>query len=342
MTIALGAVGGAVFYHFRLPLAWMLGAMTVTTIAAVLRVPVRLPTRLRSAFIVVLGIMLGSAFVPGTFAHLAEWSVTIAGIALYVALAGASGFTYFQRIGGRSPVTAFFSAMPGGLTEMTLQGEALGGDVRVIALVHALRTAIIVFTLPFLIRLVSDGGAPPQPPPIGATEGAPIEYLLLAVGGGVGWLVAHRLRIPTAAVIGPMVVSAALHVTGFVTVSPPFWLVWGAQVVIGAAVGCRFVGTTAREFRTIGLLGCGSTVLLIVYAAAIAAAGHLITGLRFEAILLAMAPGGMAEMSLVSLALHVDPAFVTTHHVFRIILIVMVAPYVFRRLPGRGRIPTRR
>ena len=33
-TLAIGAVGGSVFFAFQLPLAWMLGAMVFTTVAS--------------------------------------------------------------------------------------------------------------------------------------------------------------------------------------------------------------------------------------------------------------------------------------------------------------------
>ena len=42
--------------------------------------------------------------------------------------------------------------------------------------------------------------------------------------------------------------------------------------------------------------------------------------------------GGLAEMSLIALALGIETAFVATHHVARIGMIVIAAPLVFRKL----------
>ncbi len=36
-TLAYGTVGGAVFYWFNMPLAWMMGAMVVTTVMSMNR-----------------------------------------------------------------------------------------------------------------------------------------------------------------------------------------------------------------------------------------------------------------------------------------------------------------
>jgi uncharacterized membrane protein AbrB (regulator of aidB expression) len=49
---------------------------------------------------------------------------------------------------------------------------------------------------------------------------------------------------------------------------------------------------------------------------------------------LAYAPGGFAEMSLIALALSVDSAFVASHHLIRIILVVTLAPLLFRYFRG--------
>ena len=55
------------------------------------------------------------------------------------------------------------------------------------------------------------------------------------------------------------------------------------------------------------------------------------------ALVLAYAPGGLAEMSLVALALSIDIAFVATHHAFRLFIVLMLAPPAFRWLKGRGK-----
>src|SRR3546814_8997553 len=52
-------------------------------------------------------------------------------------------------------------------------------------------------------------------------------------------------------------------------------------------------------------------------------------------IFLAFAPGGVAEMSLIALALSIDAALVATHHIVRIFLIVVLTPLLFRVLPAQ-------
>jgi hypothetical protein len=50
---------------------------------------------------------------------------------------------------------------------------------------------------------------------------------------------------------------------------------------------------------------------------------------------LAFAPGGLTEMSLLTLAMHQDVAYVSTMHIFRITVVVGVAAVVFGQLGKR-------
>ena len=68
---------------------------------------------------------------------------------------------------------------------------------------------------------------------------------------------------------------------------------------------------------------------MLVLAAAAGWGLSEVTGLPFHAIWLAFAPGGLAEMTLISLAMGVDVAFVSTHHVVRVAFMVTAAPAVF-------------
>ena len=130
--------------------------------------------------------------------------------------------------------------------------------------------------------------------------------------------------------VGPMVVSAAIHLAGLTASTPPFEAVAIAQVVLGTAIGCRFAGTPPVLLLRALVLAVGALVVLLSVAVAFALVVGQITGLDFAGLLLAYAPGGLAEMTLIALAQDIDPAFVAAHHTVRIALIVTLAPLVFR------------
>jgi hypothetical protein len=84
-----------------------------------------------------------------------------------------------------------------------------------------------------------------------------------------------------------------------------------------------------REVSRIVIAGSGVTILFIGMAAVFAGILEAWTGLPFNALLLAFAPGGLVEMTLISLSLNIDIAFISTHHVFRVIFLLLAAPLIF-------------
>lgn len=322
-ALVLGGAGGALFALLHVPLAWMLGALFATILAALSGWRLAVPASVRSPFVMVLGVLVGSWFTPDMAAQALRWWPSLLALFPYVALVTLVTAFWFVRVGGYDPATAFFCSAPGGFSEMVLAGERAGGDLSRIALIHATRVLMVVSVLPvfaWFMEAETSFIARAAMPAAG-----PRDLILLALLGGVGGLAGARLRLPAGALLGAMVTSGIAHATGLVQGMPPFWSVAAAQVVIGAAAGCRFAGTSPRLIlRTLGE-SILSTTLMLVLAGAAAWSVHAMTGLPLAALLLAFVPGGLAETSLIAIVLEIDPAFVATHHVLRIAIIVLTA-----------------
>ena len=97
-TLGLGAAGGAVFAYYRLPLAWMLGAMFATMPLAVAGVGLRMDLRLRMLMIAVLGVMIGGAFSPAVLADAGTWWKSILALVVFGAVVSLAVYFFFTRI----------------------------------------------------------------------------------------------------------------------------------------------------------------------------------------------------------------------------------------------------
>jgi membrane AbrB-like protein len=138
--------------------------------------------------------------------------------------------------------------------------------------------------------------------------------------------------LPAAAIMGPIAVGAAAHLSGVFAAAPPIWLVAATQVVVGSAIGARFVGFSPRAMGHAAGHGVAIGIVTTLAAAGISLATYRMVGASPAALLLALAPGGVAEMCLVAVALHIDPAFVATMHLVRLLLVLVAAPPLFRLL----------
>lgn len=337
--MALGAVGGAIFAWLGLPLAWMLGAMAFTTVAAVAGVQVKVPNEFRIYFVAVLGLLLGSAFTPELFGEAGRIAIGLAAQTGFVVFATAISFVIYLRVGGYGTVTSYFSATPGGFSEMTLIGDSLGGDVPTISLNHAVRILIVVGIIPFYFRYVQ-GIAVPSAPATGSMAALGLEdVLILGACGIVGYFLAKRLRLPAAALIGPLFLSAAVHLSGLTSATVPSEAAAVSLLVVGASIGGRFAGVTLTRVIRVAWLAVLTSLISIGGAVGVAEAVSLATGQNLTTLFLGLAPGGLAEMSLIALAVGVDTAFVTVMHFFRVAMVMLLAPQVFRLLPGPRQSP---
>lgn len=335
LALALGAIGGAVFFALNLPLPWMLGAMSFVTIAALSGAPVASAPRFRNAMVAVLGVLLGSQFNAEIFARIADWYVGLAGVAASSGLMILLCTFYYRKIGGYDRTSAYFSSIPGGLSEMMVLGEAMGGDARRISLSHGVRILTAVFLIAFYFRLFEGY----QPVGLVGAEVSALDWrdgLILFACAALGWPGARLLRVPAAQLVGPLALSAAAHLSGIIGAMPPGEIVAAAQVALGAAIGARFVGAGFREIWRIMLISVGAAMIMVAVAAAFALILGEISGSSKTALFLALAPGGLAEMSIIALSFGTAAAFVSTHHIVRIIILVVVAPAIFRLLPKEG------
>lgn len=335
LALAAGAAGGALFFWFRLPLAWMLGAMTATALLALFGGRPEVVTWLRSGLIMVLGVLLGSSFSPGLLGHLRDWVDSFGALVIYLPLLSALGYAVFRYIGRLDPTTSYFSAMPGGLSEMVTVGTEQGGDTAVISLLHAIRVFTVVMLIPFYFRYAEGLVVPSGVSALGPAHLTPLDALLLLGCIAIGGPLAGWLRLPASQLLGPMLLSAGIHFGGLTDGRPPAELVAIAQIGVGAALGCRFAGLRWGRVARIAMLSLMATILMLAAAILASKLIERVAGINAAGALLAFAPGGLAEMSLVALGLGIDTAYVATMHLVRVILVVIVAPLAWKAISRR-------
>lgn len=338
-ALGLGTAGGLVAWALGLPLPWMLGALFATMIASVAGLRIQGPNAIRPAVVAVIGVLLGSRFAPEVLGHMVTWIGTLSLLLVYLLVVGLIIVPWYRYAGGYDWRTSFFAGMPGGLAEMIELAEAKGGKPEPVILAHSLRIVVTISLIALWFRVIMghDVGA-------GAASGAALpewrEAGLLLAAAIFGSLTGRALNWPAPTFLGPMALSAALHLSGISEAAPPAVLVNAAQVILGTVLGCRFRGVPLSELRKAGALSIGSTVLVLGVALAFSHLMRILTGTSPEQAMLALAPGGLTEMGLIALAIHADVAFVALHHVVRIIAIIVAAPVVFglfeRRLATGG------
>ncbi|MEO1552188.1 MAG: AbrB family transcriptional regulator, partial [Pseudomonadota bacterium] len=230
---------------------------------------------------------------------------------------------------GFDPATSYYAAMPGGLQDMLIFGEEAGGDVRALSLIHATRVLIIVTLLPVLLAgfLGADLSRAPGLP----TTQVPLHELgLMVVIAVVGWQVAKAVGLFGASILGPLILATIASLTDLLHTRPPAEAIYLAQFFIGLTVGAKYVGVTVPELRRDVAAGVVYTLAILAVSAVFVWAAMGL-GVPATEALLAFSPGGQAEMAVLAIVAGADVAFVVTHHLVRLVIVILGAPIVAGR-----------
>ncbi|EPX76036.1 AbrB family transcriptional regulator [Salipiger mucosus] len=329
VLLTLGTGGGFVAQAAHLPMPFMLGSLATSALAVGLARGGPLesygfPMRFRAFFIALIGVMIGTQVTPEIIALAPQLPLTLGLLAVFVVLSHGGNYLIFRRLGGYDRATAYYSGTPGGLMESLVLGEGAGADARILTAQQFLRVILVIAILPSALSLWLGH-------PVGSAAGMelmgneavpPRGLIFIALAAAAGLFIGGRIRLPAGQITGPLLFSAALTLSGLVDLHLPFWLIATAQVVIGTSLGVRFNGMTAGMLRRSVWLSLVSVLWMLGLGAAFAEALALVTGIPFLHLLIAYAPGGVTEMSVIALSLAANPALVSLHHVVRILLTV--------------------
>ena len=148
----------------------------------------------------------------------------------------------------------------------------------------------------------------------------------MAIAAIVGWKGGEAIGLFGATILGPMIVTGVLSLTGLVHFRPPAEALLTAQFFIGIGIGVGYVGVTLREMRRDVLAGI-FYVFILVGLAAIFTSIVVMTGLANPvAGFLAFAPAGQAEITVLTIIAGADLGFVIVHHIVRVLLVITGAP----------------
>lgn len=341
LTYALGAAGGLTAKALHLPLPMLLGSLLAVGAAAITgarpfgHLP-QAPQGVRLLFVPVIGVAIGGAVRPGIVAEAAGWLPSLAALCVFIPLVHYAGYQMLLASGRTDRITAFYGSAPGGLVETVQMGEEAGADVAMLAMLQFLRLILIIVLVPLAFTWMeghavgSAGGAAVG----GQVAIGPGDVVILAVAAVAGALIGLRLRLPAGHVLGPVILSGAVHGMGWTAAVPPGWLIATTQVVIGTALGVRFAGMPKRRILDALRLALINAAITIGAAVAFAFAVAPVVDEPVRAVFLAFAPGGLVEMGLIALSLKMSILYVTAHHLLRIILAVSFARGFGRRMGG--------
>jgi uncharacterized protein len=335
-TAALGwALGQA-----QLPSSYLFAALLVGVIAA-LALPHRLqlPPVAFGAGQALTGVAIGAYVRSSSLTVLAHsW------LPVTLVSAATLGFTIaagvlLSRITALDPPTAALGMIAGGASGIVAMARDLGADDRLVAFMQYLRVLIIVMFTPVFIAIAFPGHTSGDAGSVTGPTLGDLRGWLLALGLAIaGALIARRVRMTAATLLGPMLLSATVVLAvpnGEFTVPP--LLAQSAFALIGLQVGLRFTAQTVRLLGRLLVPVLGCIAGLIVGSFGLALLLELTTSVSLLDAYLATNPGGLYAVLAVAFGAGANTTFILAVQGLRLLVMILIAPIVVRWITAGSR-----
>lgn len=323
---------GTLLVRLHLPIPYLLGGLVTALGCKTLarRVPLSWPKQWREYALMVAGYGIGSTFTTDTWRNflaeltgVAESTVVILGASLLLALVTA-------RIAHEHLKSCIMGMLPGGMTlAMLMSEEDEDINPNVVMVMQVIRVLGVVITVPFLTVWLLNAQV------TGSSVALPnhggVHWLILVPLAILGCFLALRLHMPTPKLLGPILATAAFSVYAGGVQPAPFWLMAPAQVSIGLFMGMQLDADRVWNTRKMIPFILFGTAFLIAISIGMAYVLSARYGFSLITAFLAMAPGGIAEMSLAGMSMQENVSIILTYQLVRVLAINLCIPPLLAR-----------
>ena len=328
--LMFAVAAGRLFESLGAPLPWMIGPLVGTALIFMTIAPrVTVPTRIRPAGQIVVATQVGLAFSPDALRMLVDMAPLMVGMALATGLCVTIISVVIARLTGQSLAQSVLATVPSSPVEAATMATAASIAPMPVIYAQTLRLAAVVIVVPFALYAIEgwpEGGRAP------VTWAVPevLPVLMLAAMGVAGAGLFRMLRIANPNFLGPLALAAGVAATGHAPAAFPPEVLALAQVVLGTWLGATF----RRDFVTSALgltaVSLASSLSLLALCSACAVGLAAVSGVDWQTLVLAAAPGGVVEMALTAKFLAQNAVLITTFHLVRIFLFIPNVPWIVR------------
>ncbi|MDL2248069.1 AbrB family transcriptional regulator [Tyzzerella sp. OttesenSCG-928-J15] len=345
VTIGVGVIGGITAKKMKfVPAAFMLGALilvaayNLTTGYAYFPYVFRIVTQILSGTYLGLSINKESLYSIRTLLK----PVTLI-MVLFFCVTLIFGFA-IHFIFGVDIVTSLYCFAPGGVSDIGIIADSVGGDVAMITFMQLVRLITVFLFYPFLYQFMAkkgiihtnmkDDGESEKAKAkknikdldIDMTKEEKVKGLLVALPfAAVGGIVGYFSGIPAGAMVFAMVFAVIINVT-YKKTYMPIQMRYFAQILSGVYLALRITHESLAQLsQSVGpvlvmILSVTTTPLIIGYIV------HKLTKMDLGTSLFCCTPGGMSEMTLLADDMGLDIVKVSITHLARVIIVISIFP----------------
>jgi uncharacterized protein len=329
LVILISIPSAIVADYLNIPLAWMLGPMIITSIAALAGLKVKMPKLALSSILIILGLHIGNYIDQNLFNQMINWIWTSVIMFIYIIVCILVVSKYLQKYSGYDQKASIFSAAPGALGPLMILAENEKTDLSQVATSHLIRLIIIITVIPFIIvnnaiteTLIVDN--------FDYMAQNHFNLFFLIIASLVFIFVFDKIKIPAALLSGTLFASGLLQMTDVASYKLPDASINFCLLILGASVGCRFAEKTVKEIVNNSIHSLVATTILVLLGLVAAYFATFFVDTNILTLILSFSPGGIYEVAVIAIAFDLEPDFVAFHHIIRLLFILFMVPVILK------------
>jgi len=317
--------------YFNIPLAWFLGPMIVTSIAALSGLKIIMPKIVLSFILIILGLHIGNYIDQNLFNQISNWIWTSLIMLIYIIISILIVAKYLQKFASYGEKASIFSAAPGALGPLMILAENEKTDLSQVATSHLIRLIIIITVIPFII-VNNTGNDVLLNDDFNYLGQNHLNLILLIFASLFFIFVFDKIRVPAALLSGTLFASGLLQMTDVASYKLPDASINFCLLILGASVGCRFAEKTIKEIANNSLHSLVATTILVLLGFVAAYVATFFVDTNILTLILSFSPGGIYEVAVIAIAFNLEPDFVAFHHIIRLLFILFTVPVILKVL----------
>ncbi|MEW8987988.1 MAG: AbrB family transcriptional regulator, partial [Bacillus sp. (in: firmicutes)] len=340
-------LGGTVFSVLHIPVPWLLGPMVFILIFSKLfNISFYWPGIIRDTGLIILGYSIGLSFTKAVLTTITmQLPVMFLFTTITLIICTLLAFAV-AKISGLHFPTVLTGSIPGGLTQMVyFAQETKGIDVTIVTFLQVIRLFVIIFSVPLLVFSPLFGGDTSVPLQLGSQSSSYslndsyLELIIYGITVVLFALFGKKINAPTPFLLGPIIATICLNLTGMQGPELPPVIIDGSQLMISVFFGLLLNLDKLKNNRNILWLSLVSGMILVSATILLSYILGMIYHTSNVTAFLSLAPGGMDQMGIIAHEVKADLSFVAGFQMFRLLFIYFAIPpllkWLFQRINKR-------
>ena len=313
-----------------LPAALLLGPMAAGILIGVNGGTIRV---FRTSYLgaqAIIGCMIAGVITPAILvSFLRSWPLFLSVVLATIVASSLIGWL-MNRLRILPGTTGIWGSSPGAAMAMVVMAEESGSDARIVAFMQYLRVACVALVASLIARFWVDTSGAAMPAIVWFPSIHWIAFLETLAIAGIGGCAGRLLRIPSGALLVPLIVGAVLHSLGLVAIELPEWLLAATYALLGWHIGLGFTRKVLAHASHALPHILLSIAVLFIFCGGLAFILTRALDVDPLTAYLATSPGGMDSIAIIAASSNVDISFVMALQAVRVFIVVLIGPNLAR------------